>query len=193
MMEPYLPSCCKWLEARKKKKKETSSASWWVRAVWQEICGQTVGECIFGGRLNISSTHLLHTVVVWLRGIQTNPTRAPIQDRVEQETLVDWRPHRMGFGHPCSNALSGVHLEFHSTFCLSLRLRKPGLMCVDTQGLPLWKSHWKMTKLVTEMVKMSWLNGSMATCLCCGKMEKEDGHAVLCMPRLSHGRQESPD
>lgn len=72
-----------------------------------------------------------------------------------------------------SLSLSGVHLEFHSTFCLSLRLRKPGLMCVEAQGLPLWKSHWKMTKLVTEMVKMSWLNGSMATRPCCGQTEKE--------------------
>lgn len=64
------------------------------------------------------------------------------------------------------------HLEFHSTFCLSLRLRKPGLTRMDTQGLTLWKSHWKARKLVTEMVRISWLNGSMATRVHCGRMER---------------------
>lgn len=60
------------------------------------------------------------------------------------------------------------YLEFHSTFCLSLRLRKPELTRTDTQGLTLWKSHWKVRKLVTEMARMSWLNGSMATRVRCG-------------------------
>lgn len=77
--------------------------------------------------------------------------------------------------------MTSGYLEFHSTFCLSLRLRKPGLTRVDTQGLTLWKSHWKVRKLVTEMVRMSWLNGSMATQLRCvgargggtGKEEKK--------------------
>ena len=32
-----------------------------------------------------------------------------------------------------------------------------------------------MTKLVTEMAKMSWLNGSMAARLRCEKMGKKDG------------------
>lgn len=43
-----------------------------------------------------------------------------------------------------------------------------------------------MMKLVTEMVKMSWLNGSMATRPCCGQTEEErkkerqtDGRAVF--------------
>ena len=67
------------------------------------------------------------------------------------------------------------HLEFHSTFCLSLRLRKPGLMRVDIQGLTLWKSHWKVKKLVTEMVRISWLNGSMATRPHCGTTERKKG------------------
>lgn len=35
-------------------------------------------------------------------------------------------------------------------------------MCLDIQGLTLWKSHWKVKKLVTEIMRITWLNGSMA-------------------------------
>lgn len=80
--------------------------------------------------------------------------------------------HMEIFGLIKNLCVSG-HLEFHSTFCLSLRPRKPWLIRVDTQGLTLWKSHWKVRKLDTEMVRISWLNGSMATQLRCGGTEKE--------------------
>ncbi|TNN84666.1 hypothetical protein EYF80_005081 [Liparis tanakae] len=48
-------------------------------------------------------------------------------------------------------------------------------MRLDVQGLTLWKSHWKAKKLVTEMARMSWLNGSMATQPDCGREEGKEG------------------
>lgn len=84
-------------------------------------------------------------------------------------TLSTWTDsHSTGYsGLSWKYSCKSGYLEFHSTFCLSLRLRKLGLMRIDIQGLTLWKSHWKVRKLVTEMVRMSWLNGSMATQLHC--------------------------
>lgn len=134
-------------------------------ATWQETCGQTVAECVFGDGLNISSTALLYMDSVW--------DGCPNQSHEGRNARTEG-PLGTGLDTPaqthCGQRALGGHLEFHSTFCLSLRLRKPGLMRLDTQGLPLWKSHWKMRKLVTEMTRMSWLKGSMATRLCCGEI-----------------------
>lgn len=46
-------------------------------------------------------------------------------------------------------------------------------MHLEIQGLTLWNSHWKVRKLVTEMARISWLNGSMATRPHCGTTERK--------------------
>lgn len=140
-----------------------SSFYWWVR---EQRDRKHVGRLSLRWikrQLRLSALHGLG--LSW--GVQTSPSRA----RNSAGLAGTEGPLRTGLDTPtqthCGQRALEGHLEFHSTFCLSLRLRKPGLMRLDTQGLPLWKSHWKMRKLVTEMTKMSWLKGSMATRLCC--------------------------
>lgn len=138
-------------------------------AAWQETCGKTVAEC-FWRRIK----HQLHLSSLHGLGLRQGCPNQSHEGRNSAGLAGTDGPLRTGLDTPaqthCGQRAREGHLEFHSTFCLSLRLRKPGLMRLDTQGLPLWKSHWKMRKLVTEMTKMSWLKGSMATRLCCGEI-----------------------
>lgn len=143
---------------------KTSSSYWWVPERRDE---KHASRVVFGDRLNISSASLLYVDSSW---DGRYPNRS-YEARNSAGLAGTESPPRTGLDTPaqtlCGQTALEGHLEFHSTFCLSLRLRKLGLMRLDTQGLPLWKSHWKTRKLVTEMTKMSWLKGSMATRLCC--------------------------